>query len=66
MYIYNKTMNNNDDVKSSKYTCKICGKEYKDNSRLLRHQNRGNCEKTNVDISTEALAIHDKLKLLFS
>lgn len=66
MYIYNRTMNNNDDVKNGKYVCKICGKEYKDNSRLLKHQNRGNCEKTNSDISAEAIAIHDKLKLLFS
>ena len=59
-------MNNNDDVKNSKYACKICRKEYKDNSRLLKHQNKGNCEKTNADINAEAIAIHDKLKLLFS
>jgi len=65
MYIYNITMNNND-VKKSKYACQICRKEYKDNSRLLRHQNRGNCGKTNTDINVEAIALHDKLKLLFS
>ncbi len=59
-------MNNNDDVKNSKYICKICYKEYKDKSRLLRHQSKGNCEKTNADINPEAVAIHDKLKLLFS
>ena len=59
-------MNNNDDVKNGKYACKICGKEYKDKSILLRHQSKGNCEKTNADINAEAIAIHDKLKLLFS
>ena len=65
MYIYNRTMNNNDDVKNSKYACKICRKEYKDNSRLLKHQNKGNCEKTNADINAEARAIHDKLNYFF-
>jgi len=65
MYIYNITMNNND-VKKSKYACQICRKEYKDKSRLLRHQSKGNCEKMNADISAEAIALHDKLKLLFS
>ena len=38
---------------SSKYICLTCHKEYKDNSGLWRHRNKGSCEKSNGDKFTD-------------